>query len=70
MSCRGLDSYIVGGISRDRDFLLMLFSFAVSVTNYAFPYMTGRKSLNLCHPFYLCPNISSDKSETLRVPVF
>jgi len=48
----------------------MLFSFAVSVTNYAFPYMTGRKSLNLCHPFYLCPNISSDKSETLRVPVF
>ncbi len=31
---------MVGGISRDRDFLLMLFSIAVSVTNYAFPYMT------------------------------
>ena len=32
LSCRGLDSYVVGGISRDRDFLLMLVSFAVSVT--------------------------------------
>jgi hypothetical protein len=38
VSCRGLDSYIVAGISRDRDFLLMLFSFAVSVTtNSTFP---------------------------------
>ncbi len=39
LSCRGLDSYIVGGISRGRDFLLVLvrFSFAVSVTSYAFP---------------------------------
>ena len=41
MSCRGVNSYIVGGISRDRDFLSMLFSFAVSVTNYDFP--------SICH---------------------
>jgi hypothetical protein len=50
VSCRGLDSNIVGGISRDRDFLLMLFSFAVSVTNYAFPYMTPAASTHNTAP--------------------